>query len=431
MKVLLVSHAFPPVNLIGAVRVGKFAKYLCDAGHEIRVIAATPANMALPLEIPAECVAYVEDRPVDQLFDGALRRWRRIRGGAEAKNAEPGSGGAPSRRLGITWSDTFTRHYYALLRIPDARAGWIAAATAAGHRLIRHWRPDMVIGSSPPHSGLVAASRIARACKAPWVAELRDLWVDNPYYMYPGWRRLVDRVIESRVLGTAAGLVGVTPRWTQTLERRYRQPVACILNGYVEDDFPRERAGPAADDVVTIVYTGNIYAGYRDPSPLFRALALIGSERQRVAVDFYGPHPQEVVPLAAAHAVEDRVFVRQPVAYQQSLALQTTADVLLLLQWNNEKDAGNIPAKFFEYLGAGRPILLIGFPDGDLAGMIRDRRAGIVANDPNAIARQLRDWIALKPRGLAAVDPQARVGLTRDEQNRKYERFLRGLLPPQ
>jgi hypothetical protein len=201
------------------------------------------------------------------------------------------------------------------------------------------------------------------------------------------------------------------------------------LNGYVEDDFPRKRAGPPADDIVRIVYTGNIYAGYRDPSPLFRALALIGGQRQRVAVDFYGPHPQEVVPLAAAHAVEDRVFVRQPVAYQQSLALQTTADVLLLLQWNNEKDAGNIPAKFFEYLGAGRPILLIGFPDGDLAGMIRDRRAGIVANDPPVIARQLRDWIALKPRGIAPVDPTARIGLTRDEQNRKYERFLQSLLP--
>jgi glycosyltransferase involved in cell wall biosynthesis len=345
------------------------------------------------------------------MFDGALRHWRRIRGGTEAKNAEPGSGGAPSRRLGITWSDTFTRHYYALLRIPDARAGWIAAATAAGYRLIRHWRPEIVIGSAPPHSGLVAASRIARACGVPWVAELRDLWVDNPYYMYPGWRQLVDRVIESRVLGTAAGLVSVTPRWTQTLERRYRQPAACILNGYVEDDFPRERAGPPADDVVRLVYTGNIYAGYRDPSPLFRALALIGGERQHVAVDFYGPHPQEVLPLAAAHGVDDRVFVRQPVAYQGSLALQTTADVLLLLQWNNEKDAGNIPAKFFEYLGAGRPILLIGFPDGDLAG-------------------HLRDWIALKPRGIAAVDPRARTGLTRNEQNRKYEWFLRGLLPP-
>ena len=46
------------------------------------------------------------------------------------------------------------------------------------------------------------------------------------------------------------------------------------------------------------------------------------------------------------------------------------------------------------------------------------------------IARQLRDWIALKPRGIAPVAPTGRIGLTRDEQNRKYERFLRDLLPP-
>ena len=427
MKVLLVSHAFPPVNVIGAVRVGKFAKYLCDAGHDVRAIAATPANTSLPLEIPVERVAYVGEQPFDRRLDGAARRGAGIRNGAE--DAEPRSGHAPSRQLGGGWSDTLTRHYYALLRIPDARAGWIKAATAAGCRLIRHWRPDIVIGSGPPHSGLVAASRIARACGAPWVAELRDLWVDNPYYLYPAWRRLVDRVIEKRVLSTAAGLVSVTPRWTQALQRRYQQPAVCILNGYVEDDFPRDRAAPPAGDVVRILYTGNIYAGYRDPTPLFSALSLIGGERQRVMIEFFGPHPQELMPLAAAHGVDDRVFVRRPVAYEQSLALQTMADVLLLLQWNNKRDAGNIPAKFFEYLGAGRPILLIGFADGDLAAMIRDRRAGIVANDPAAIARQLREWINQKPRGIPPIAASARVGLTRDLQNREYERFLRGLLP--
>ena len=87
------------------------------------------------------------------------------------------------------------------------------------------------------------AARIARVCGAPWIAELRDLWVDNPYYEEPGWRLWVDRLLEWRVLGTAAGLVAVTPRWSETLRRRYRQPVACIFNGYVEDDFPVDRTG--------------------------------------------------------------------------------------------------------------------------------------------------------------------------------------------
>jgi hypothetical protein len=432
MKVLLVTYAFPPVNVIGAVRVGKFAKFLHDAGHDVRVIAAMPADRLLALEIPPERVVYIAHPPVDQIFDGVLRRLRRLRpsAGAAAGAADDGAPAtnAPSREPGTSWSDRLARHYYALLRIPDARAGWIGPATVAGYQLLSDWRPDIVVGSAPPNSGLVVAARLARAASAPWVAELRDLWVDNPYYEDPGWRLIVDRFLEKRVLGTAAGLVSATPRWTHTLEQRYRRPAICILNGYVEDDFPRDPAGPPQGDVLQILYTGNIYAGYRDPSPLFRALSLLGAERARIAIEFYGPHPQEVMPLAAAQGVEDRVFVRPSVSYRESLALQTAADILLLLQWNNEKDAGNIPAKFFEYVGAGRPILFHGFEAGDLAAMIRERRAGVVANDPQAIAAQLRAWLAQKPLGIASIEPQARTGLTRDEQNRRYERFLCELL---
>ena len=428
MKILLVSHPFPPVNVIGAVRVGKFAKYLHEAGHTVRVISATPANTSLALEIPSECVVYVPEWAMDQVFDGAVQWLRRVRNrivGADIQLSAAPITEVPHR---TGWSAELARHYYALLRIPDARAGWIAAATAAGYELVRGWRPDIVVGSAPPNSGLVAAARIARVCGAPWVAELRDLWADNPYYEDPGWRLRVDRFLERRLLSTAAGLVGVTPRWSQTLRRRYRQPVACILNGYVEADFPLDRAGPPAGNVVNILYTGNIYAGYRDPSPLFRAVALLGAERERVAISFYGPAAQEVIPLAAAHGVQDRVQVRAAVAHKESLALQTSADALLLLQWNHPKDAGNIPAKFYEYLGARRPILLLGYEEGDLAAMIRERRAGVVANDPAAIADQLRSWVAQKPTGIPSPDPQAWIGMTRDEQNQKYERFLKQLL---
>jgi hypothetical protein len=285
-----------------------------------------------------------------------------------------------------------------------------------------------VIGSAPPNSGLVAAARIARVCGSPWVAELRDLWVDNPYYEDPAWRLSVDRLIEKRVLSAASGLVSVTAQWSQTLRRRYRQPVACIYNGYVEDDFPADPPGPPAGDVVTILYTGNIYLGYRDPSPLFRAVAMLEAERERLAIHFYGPRHGEVMPLAAAHGVQHRVFVHEPVTHKASLALQTSADALLLLQWDNEKDAGNIPAKFYEYLGARRPILLLGYEKGELASTIRERAAGLVANDPGVIAQQLRRWVAQKPAGIPAPDSRARLGMTRDEQNRSYERFLKEIL---
>ena len=302
--------------------------------------------------------------------------------------------------------------------------------TAAGRKLVKHWRPDIILASGPPNSGLIAAWRIARVCRAPWIADLRDLWVDNSYYGHPNWRLSIDRLLERAVLRSAAGLVTVSPIWADMLRGKYKQPVACIPNGFVAEDFPAVPTGPQPGDVVSILYTGGIYAGYRDPAPLFRAIGLLTpAERQHVAVHFYGPDDSDAQGVMAAAAAADRVFLHSRVSYRESLSMQQSADVLLLLmQWNHVKDAGNIPAKFFEYLGARRPILLIGYEHGNLAQMIRERGAGIVANDPSIIAEQLRRWIAQRPAGIPAIPAAAREGMSRADQYRKLERFLAQLV---
>ncbi len=79
-------------------------------------------------------------------------------------------------------------------------------------------------------------------------------------------------------------------------------------------------------------------------------------------------------------------------------------------------------------MGAQRPILLLGYPHGDLAAMLRERAAGVVANEPEAIARCLREWIARKAQGIPNVDPAAMRGLGREAQYRRYETFLYRLL---
>ncbi len=100
--------------------------------------------------------------------------------------------------------------------------------------------------------------------------------------------------------------------------------------------------------------------------------------------------------------------------------------MLLLLQWNNPREQGNIPAKVFEYFAARRPILGIGFEDGVPARWIRERGAGLYSSDPAVIADQLRRWIAARRQtgGLAALPESARTGLARDTQYAKLESFL-------
>lgn len=436
LKVLLVSSWFPPVNVIGAIRVGHFAKSFHDAGHDVRVLAAqNPGDKSLPLGLPADRIIYVRaprsGASLDRVVGPSLKLIRRFAGATRKSDSDRIGSAAPQQASTGSAAWHLRRHYYALVWFPDAYAPWLRRATAVGYRLVRQWRPDIVLASSPPTSGLIVGRRIAKRCGAPWVADLRDLWTD-PYYPPPRWRLGLDYLLERAILRSAAGLTTVSPIWADILRHRYQQPVACILNGFVSEDFPECPTGPEPGDVVSILYTGNIYAGYRDPTPLFQAIGLLNpSERRHVAVHFYGPNEisaRGVLAAAAASGVADRVVLHDRVSYRASLSLQQSADVLLLLQWNHAKDAGNIPAKFFEYIGARRPILLIGYEHGNLAQMIRERGAGVVANDPAVIAAQLRRWIKQRSEGIPSVPEAAREGMSRDDQFRNLERFLAPLI---
>ncbi|MGD9614587.1 MAG: glycosyltransferase [Alphaproteobacteria bacterium] len=447
LKVLLVSYWFPPANAIGAIRVGHFARSLYEAGHDIRVLTAQGwEDQSLPLALPADRVTYVRAPPGGALLDPLVRPFLKLarRFGAAARPRVPDRDVSALRPrasdqtvpavppLSGSVGMVLRNHYYCLVQFPDAYASWTRPATAAAHRLVKHWRPDIILASAPPNSVLIAARRIARMCGAPWIADLRDLWSDNSYYGYPLWRLWLDRLHERFVLRSAAGLVTVSPIWADILRGKYRQPVACVLNGFVSEDFPAAPTAPGPGDVVSICHTGTIYAGYRDPTPLFRAIALLSvTERRHVAVHFFGLSERDtpvVRTAAAAAGVSDRIFLHARVPYRESLSLQQSADILLLLHWNNIRDAGMIPAKFFEYLRAGRPILFIGYEHGDVAQIIRERDVGVIANDPPVIAEQLRRWIEQRPAGIPAVRPAAREGMSRDDQYRKFEQFLAQLI---
>ena len=63
MRVLIVSFWFPPANVVGAIRVGKLARYLDRHGYEVRILTTKIGeDLSLPLEIPIEQVIYTDYR---------------------------------------------------------------------------------------------------------------------------------------------------------------------------------------------------------------------------------------------------------------------------------------------------------------------------------------------------------------------------------
>jgi len=430
LKILIVTWYFPPTNTMGALRLGKLAKYLNRAGHDVRVLSARdiPRPQSLPQDFPEERVTRT------RWFDvNAPSRWlaRVLRrggtggggGGAPAPVPTTPSPAGPNERPSLR--ARLSQLYQNLINFPDAAAGWIPPALAAGGRESRAHRPDVILASGPPFSTLIVGALLAWRAKVPWVAEFRDRWADDPYYPPPGYRAWMESRCERWLVRRAAGLVTVSEPWAEAYRRTYAKPVCTVYNGFDPDDFTEAGAGAVDTDALVIVHTGRIYPGRRDPTPLFQAVRELGADVP-VRIIFLGVPAERVMPLARACGVEHLVEARDHVPYAQSLAAQCAADILLFMQWNDPREQGNVPGKLFEYLAARRPILGLGLEDGVPAGIIRERDAGFFGNDPVAIAGRLRAWRKEKTTA-GRIDPLPEsvcAGLSRDDQFEVLARFL-------
>lgn len=418
MKILLVAPFFPPTNVVGAVRAGKLTKYLVDKGHDVRVVAAENVQIpgTLPMEVPEERVTRFHHL---RLFN--LRRPMR----SLENSIRQGDAKMPA------WLSRLYRIYRSLFYLPDRDITWALNALWRSKAALGNWRPDIVYASALPASGLIVGKALARRFGVPWVAELRDLWVDSHYYDLPRWRRMIDERIERNLLTDAAAFVTVSDPLAADLSRKYDKPVTVILNGFdpsdypvTDDDAPRDPLAP-----ITITYTGLVYPGQRDPSRLFEALALMGQDMRRFRVRFYGRMLPGLRDLAVRYGVSEVVELNTPVPYRDALRLQGESDLLLLLLWDNPLEHGVYTGKLFEYLGARRPILSIGAPNGVAARLIAERGAGLSSNDPRVIKDYLTALAAEADAGLPKrrLPSDVGAGLTRDEQ---FQRLLDEVLTP-
>ncbi len=434
MRILIFSWFFPPTQTIGALRVGKFARFLHARGHDVRVIACAdmPFPQTLELGIPAAAVTYTPWTDIND-FPRRVARWRnrllrrgRASATAGASTAAPAMPAKPGRIAAQRWG-RMTELYELVMHFPDSRVGWLRHATRAGHRAVQDARPDLIYASGPPFTGLLAASRVAGRAGVPLVLEFRDRWVEDPYAEKPRWRCWLEKRVQDRMIKRTAGIVTVSEPWATTYRQTYDRPVATIYNGFDPADYGDAPClGRPDTDTLHIVYTGGIYPNRRDPTPLFQAIAAMGEAGRAVSVTFVGTAPEHVWPLAERAGVMDQVTVLPGVLYADSIAAQQTADVLLLMQWNNPREQGNVPGKFFEYLGARRPILCLGLEDGVPGTIMARHGAGFVINDPAAIADQLRAWLSEKA-AHGHIAPLAKAvsdQFTRDKQNHRLETFL-------
>ncbi len=416
-RILIVTGLYPPNAPTATVRAPKFARFLLDRGHDVRVLSGQ--NLQFPAavdpEIPAERITAVP----------YVRRGR----AAPMTEADQPKPGAKASVETAAQPGGLRRLIWQLSYLPDPHITWIDPAVEAA--LAWDWKPDVIFSTGPPHSSHMAAARLSRAWGVPFVAELRDLWADNIYQNESFIANGVNRWMERRALSKAAALVAVTEGSAEILARRYGKPVVCAANGYDPADFDGLEDVPALDaDRLSIVHAGSTYNGGRSPEPLLAALALLKPDPAKLVVHFWGEDSHVPMAMAERAGVAHLVQAHPPIGRGEVLRIERAADILLLLRFATEGEKHVVAGKLYEYVGARRPVLCHGQQEGEAADIIRRTGIGLVSNDPATIADWLSQKLAERASGrLSDLPAGAADGLTRAAQFEKVEAVLAGLFP--
>lgn len=388
-RVLMVSFQFPPMAATSGIqRALRFVQYLPEFSWEPLVLTADPRAYE---HTGADLLAEIPERVV-------VRR-------AFALDS--------ARHLAVGG------RYWGALARPDRWISWRFDAVRQGLQLIRQFRPAALWSSFPIATTHLIGAELQRRSGLPWIADFRDPMAQQGYPADPRIWRDFQR-IEALALARARFSTFTTPGAAEDYRRRYPEAgerITILENGYDEESFGEllpEETGPLLPGTPVLLHSGIIYPEERDPRQLFAALRqLVDSgrlSRDGLRVRFRAAmHDQLLRQLAREYGVDDMIELCPPIPYREALKEMQRADALLVVQAANCN--AQIPAKIYEYLRAGRPILALTDPAGDTAGVVRRASLATIARLDSAddiastIGRLLEDLHA----GRAATPDPAMV----------------------
>jgi len=369
-RLLLVAWLFPPHANVGAKRPWRLARHLPSLGWDVTVLtqAAVPPRFfdSTPVALPdrvrvvraydppwlARAVAAIDDRrsysktPSSSTIDAQ------------------GSPSALSR-----WLPT------------EPAVVWAGHAAARAITLARSERVDAVLTTSYPFSAHLVGAAVARALSISWVADLRDPWTMHfSHKAKSAPTQAIERALERETFRRASAVTVTTEALRDAYRARFEgraERIHAVRNAFDPMPLPplARTAGPAR-----LVHFGHVYGGARSLATILRALAELrrqsGLDATRVVLENYGRFSQQDLSLARELGVEDLLSLQAPMPYDAGMASLRGAALLLLPAWESEFGPLFLPAKLYDYLLVGAPVLVVG-ENPELARIIEETGAGV------------------------------------------------------
>lgn len=395
----MLAFHFPPFGgSSGVLRTLKFARYLPDRGWEPVVLTADEkAYERLDRERNAELP---RDLVVLRAFCLDTKRHLSFRG----------------------------KHLH-FLSIPDRWATWAIGAVPTGVSAVFRQNIDVIYSTFPIASAVFIGFLLKKITGKPWVVDFRDSMTEDHYPSDPLTHR-VWRWIEGKAVEHGTRILFTAPSAREMYLKRYPalDPEKCkvIPNGYDEPDFREFRPLDSDEGIrnrpIRLLHSGLIYRNERDPRIFFRALSRLKREGSltsgNVRIELRGAGSEDYYRAICRELdIEDLVFFLPLVTYRDALREMAEVDGFLLFQSSGCNH--QIPAKVYEYLRLGKPILALTDSKGDTAGLLKETGGATIADltDEEEIVRGFRSFREMVGTASHALpDPRKVREYSREEQ---------------
>lgn len=360
-RILMIAYHFPPIQgSSGVHRTVQFAKHLPDLGWQPIVVTVHPRAFPatgndLPAEISKKCV-------VKHAFALDSARHLSIKG----------------RYLGFT-------------AIPDRWASWWPGGVWECLQAVRKYKPHAIWSTFPIATAHMIALTVHRLTGIPWIADFRDPMIQKGN---PGNHliRKAYQLLEKDIVKNASSCVVVTQSALREYVNRYPEKGPThwqvIPNGYDESMF-KPCDGLVNNDKnkldkqrITMLHSGILYGEGRNPNAFLDAVkSYLNDNSVDLKIVFRGcgiGKKTKIRESISDFGLSDRVFARSVVSYSDAIKEMIQSDILLVFQgaiYNRQ-----IPAKIYEYIRAGRPILALIDKNGETAQFLKKWDGVYMAN---------------------------------------------------
>ena len=398
MHILLIHQAFVALDEPGGTRHYELARFLVERGQRVTIIASP--------------VSYLTGR------------------------AQPAGGDRsaelPVERLTVRRAYTYSALHRSFVHRVFSFLSFMASSFWIG---LRVESVDLVWGTSPPIFQGLTAWALARLKRAPFLFEVRDLWpafavqvgvLRNPLLIQASlW---LERFLYRR----ADRVVVNSPGFLEHVRERGARAVELVPNGVDPGMFEPFQTGAGfrqangLQDKFVAMYAGA--HGLSNDLGVVLEAAVRLRDRPQIAIAFVGDGKEKAALQAqAAQMGLENVHFLAPVPKAEMCEALAAADACIAILKPIPLYATVYPNKVFDYMAAGRPVLLA--IDGVIRQVVEEAQAGVFVppGDPLALADAIRR-LADDPEAARAMGQRGRLCVEERFDRRELAAKMLGIM---